>query len=125
MDFEDFDFNDPEIAELIEARADELGCSPEEIKAVLKEASDLPRWFDPDFLKNLTGMKKFASSIPWDYVEVARQRMIKEDPSKANWTKRDALIKLIRDQIQREKALLPEKKRLETLFEKDVEEDDH
>ena len=57
----------------------------------------------------------------WERIEIARQQMIEADPSKANWTKQDVLIKLIKDQVQREMNMLPAKKRLEELFEKNTE----
>lgn len=120
----DIDFNDPEISELIKARAAEEGCNPEELRVAMETAHNLPRLFDPAPLKNLEGVNKFISGVPWNRIETVRQRMIEADPSKASWTKKDVLIKIIADQIQREEDMLPAKKRLEELFEKDVDEKD-
>lgn len=118
----DIDFNDPEIIEFIEARAAEKGCSPESLRAAIEAASNLPRLFDPDPLKNLDGMKEFMNSVPWDRIEMVRQQMIEADPTKANWTKQMVLKKLIADQTQKEMAMLPLKQRLEALFGKDIDE---
>lgn len=120
----DIDFNDPAIAELIKAKAAEKGCSPEELRAAVEAAHNLPPLFDSDPLKNLDGVNEFMSSVPWERVEIARQRMIEADPSKANWTKKDVLIKLIKDQVRREMDILPKKIRLEKLFEKNAEDRD-
>lgn len=114
----DIDFNDPEIAELIKAKAAEKGCSPEELRAAVEAAHNLPPLFDSDPLKNLDGAKEFMSSVPWERIEIARQRMIEADPSKAGWTKQDVLMKLIKDQVRREMDILPKKIWLEKLFKK-------
>ena len=118
----DIDFNDPEIFRIIEIRAAKEGCSPEHLKVALEKAHNFPPVFDRDPLKNLDGLEKFLSSVPWERVEMVRQVMIKKDPSKIHWTKGDVLRQLIADQVEREKSLLPTKERLEKLFKTDIEE---
>lgn len=118
----DIDFNDPEILRIIEIRAAQEGCSPEHLKIALEKAHNLPPLFDQDPLKNLDGLKEFFNSVPWNRVEMVRWDMIEKDPSKTHWTTGDVLRQLIADQVEKEVELLPEKERLEKLFETDMEE---
>ena len=117
---EDF-FNDPEVAALLQAQAAANGCDSEELKEAVIEMHNMPRWFDPNPIKNIDGFSELIGSVPWDDIEAVRVRMIEEDPSKANLTKEDVFVQILNDQVEREIALLPEKERLEGLFAKAIE----